>query len=97
MTIKEIEIKSAPIFKKYGVAQAMLFGSYARQEQREGSDVDILIKYAESADKSLFNLLELKHELEDALNIRVDIGTVLKPHVDISKDFIEIYPCLLSR
>jgi len=48
-----------------------LFGSYARQEQRPDSDIDLLVDFSEDAD--LFDLAELKFFLEDLLCHRVDI------------------------
>ncbi len=42
-TMDEIKAKSIPIAKKYGIARLGLFGSYARGEQNEHSDLDFLI------------------------------------------------------
>ena len=41
LSINDIKTKSTPICKNYDVAQAYLFGSYARGEATEDSDVDI--------------------------------------------------------
>ena len=42
-TIEKIREIIIPICKKYGVEKAFLFGSYARGEARENSDVDIRV------------------------------------------------------
>ena len=42
-TIDELREIVAPIARKYGLRAAYLFGSYARNEATENSDVDILI------------------------------------------------------
>lgn len=51
-----------------------IFGSYARQEQQENSDVDILIDYIHSP--SLIKVVELRDFLSDRLGMKVDIVTV---------------------
>lgn len=43
-TIEEIRKKIKPIAEKYGIEKVWLFGSYARGEATEDSDVDLLIK-----------------------------------------------------
>lgn len=56
--------------EKYGIMKLGLFGSVARGEQKEGSDVDI---YMESIPQSLFTMSHLKGELEGFLGCRVDL------------------------
>ena len=43
-TIEEIKNKAIPIAKKYGVKKLSLFGSYARGDADDESDVDFLIE-----------------------------------------------------
>ena len=62
---------SPGIRSKFKVRRIGLFGSYARQEQRPDSDIDLLVDFSEDAD--LFDLVELKFFLEDLLSHRVDI------------------------
>jgi uncharacterized protein len=56
---------------RFKVRRIGLFGSYARQEQRPDSDIDLLVDFSEDAD--LFDLVELKYFLEDHLHHQVDI------------------------
>ena len=44
---EDIEIRVIPILKKYDVQKAALFGSYARGDETEDSDVDILVELNE--------------------------------------------------
>ena len=44
-TIDEITAAVKPIAEKYGIDKVWLFGSYARGEATEKSDVDLLISY----------------------------------------------------
>ena len=48
-----------------------LFGSYVRGEQKEGSDLDILVRFNEGA--SLFDYIGLADFLEKKLQLKVDI------------------------
>jgi len=79
MNIEEIKRKILPILKKYGVKRAGIFGSVARGEEGEESDIDILVEINERM--SLLDFAGLKLELEDTLGRRVDLGeySTIKP------------------
>ena len=55
---------------KYKISNMALFGSYARGENREDSDIDIAI---ETPLSDYFLLYDFKEELEKALHHKVDI------------------------
>jgi len=63
--------------KKYGVREIGVFGSYSRNEQVEGSDVDILV---DLADPIGWDVVDLRDDLEHLLGLRVDL--VLKGGID---------------
>lgn len=48
-----------------------IFGSYARNEQHRGSDVDVLVRFDSGA--TLFDLVALSDYLEDILDVPVDV------------------------
>jgi len=48
-----------------------IFGSYARKEEKAGSDIDILVRFYEGA--TLFDFVGLADFLEERLNVKVDI------------------------
>ena len=50
-----------------------IFGSYARNEQTEGSDIDILVKFKRGI--TLLQLIRLENELSEKLGIKVDLVT----------------------
>ena len=56
---------------KYNVKEIGLFGSYLRGEQKETSDIDVLVDFEEGAD--LFSLVGLAMFLEEKLEIKVDV------------------------
>lgn len=71
MSIEEIKQKALPILKKYGVTKAGVFGSFARNQAKEDSDLDILVEI--NSDLSLLGFVALKQELEDALGRKIDL------------------------
>ena len=73
--------------RKYGVVKIGLFGSYARDEQNDSSDIDIAVEL-EKSKKSLSVLFALKREIEQSLGKSVDIGieSALKP---IVKEYVQ--------
>ena len=56
---------------RYKVKIFGIFGSYVRGEQKEGSDIDILVEFMDDAD--LFDFLGLSLFLEEKLNKKVDV------------------------
>lgn len=56
--------------QEFGVTKIGLFGSYARGEVKEGSDVDIVVELGKA---DLFNLIGIKQILEEAFGSKVDI------------------------
>ena len=78
--IKNIIKKNLPHLKeKYYVSEVGVFGSYAIGEQKEDSDIDILVEF--NGPMTLFKFAGLKNYLEDALKMEVDLVTkkALKP------------------
>ncbi len=72
-TIGQIKDKIIPIAKAYGISQMSLFGSYARGEAKDDSDVDLYIERGRL--KSLLQYFAFIDELESALNCHVDVVT----------------------
>jgi predicted nucleotidyltransferase len=71
LTIDQIKEKALPILKEAGIKRSSLFGSYVRGEQRDDSDVDLLVEYPEHT--SLFDVVALKNRLEETLGKSVDL------------------------
>ena len=95
LTIEEIKKAVAPICERYGVERLSLFGSYARGEADEKSDVDLIVdKYD---DKKLvgFEWGGLFADMEEALGVEVDVlsrrGTRQKFLDKIAKDEVLLY------
>ena len=82
-SMQTIKSTAVPILKRYGITKAFVFGSFAKGEQKNHSDIDFLIEYSPKTKRSLFTLVKLKNELQDALQRDVDIVTenALSPHI----------------
>lgn len=67
--------------QQYGVTKLGIFGSFARNEQREDSDLDILVAFEEVP--GLFQYIELENLISDMLGIKVDLvmEDALKPGI----------------
>ena len=66
----------APVAEKYHLKAVFLFGSYARGDATENSDVDLLVDTAGTSLKSLLSLGALYCDLEAALGKPIDLVTV---------------------
>lgn len=72
-TIEEIRDKTIPIAKEYGVHRVGLFGSYARGEAKDSSDVDLYIDRGKLS--NLLQYFAFINDLENALHCHVDVVT----------------------
>lgn len=78
LDVNQIKSKILPVLKEANVAHASLFGSYVRGEQREDSDVDMLVEIPRGT--GLFGFVGLKHKLEKVLGKKVDLVTYKSIH-----------------
>ena len=73
MSREAIQQTIAEYFKTQPVLKAWLFGSYARGEETEDSDVDLLVKFDRSLPIGLFAYIRMHRELEERLGRKVDL------------------------
>ena len=77
------------------VVKAYVFGSYARGENGNGSDIDILVTFDKNAKVSLMDHVSMSYDLKDLLGMEVDLvteGTLLPRVAEAAeKDKILIY------
>lgn len=72
-SIEQIAELVKPIAEKYQVSEVYLYGSYAREEATEDSDIDIVYKREGSTVHGLLRMSAFKIDLEHALDKKVDI------------------------
>jgi uncharacterized protein len=63
----------AAFCKRWQVVEFSLFGSVLRDDFRPDSDVDVLVTFSEGAQISLFDLVQMKLELEEIFHRPVDV------------------------
>jgi predicted nucleotidyltransferase/plasmid maintenance system antidote protein VapI len=77
------------------IERAWLFGSYARQDDTEESDIDVLIDVPEENTFTLFDIAEVQEKLRQLTNRRIDVVMLraLRPQVKerIQQDLKLIY------
>lgn len=99
LSISTIKERITPICKAYGVEKVFLFGSYARGEATEASDVDLRIEKGKI--KDLFTLSGFRLDVMDILKNKVDILIGLpnskKFKKNLSKDEVLIYATKWKR
>ncbi len=93
LSIDEIQRRITPICVRYGVKALYLFGSYARGEATEKSDMDFRIERGGIED--LFTLSAFRMELVEALGCSVDIVSTL-PNINrfvenLKRDEVKLY------
>ncbi len=73
---------NTPRIRALGVLRIGLFGSFTRDQQNEGSDVDLIVEF-EPERKSFDSFIQLSFFLEELLGRRVDLVTTqaLSPYI----------------
>lgn len=69
--------------EKYHVKEIGVFGSYVRGEQKDESDIDILIEFEPDARISLLDFIGIEDYISDLLSAKVDLveKSALKPRI----------------
>ena len=79
--------------KGFDPVKVGIFGSFARGDNKKGSDIDILVEFKEAL--SLLTLIKLENDLSETLGVRVDLittGALKNKRIkkSIKKDLISI-------
>ena len=70
---RELFEKISSFLKKEGATKVAIFGSYAREEERPESDIDVLVEFPET--KGLLTMVRIERELSEFLGVKVDLLT----------------------
>jgi predicted nucleotidyltransferase len=72
-TLSILRTHWAQLREQFGVRSLSIFGSVARNEATEASDVDLLAEF--DCPTGFFELERLQHYLQDLLGCKVDVST----------------------
>ena len=87
--------KLVAIAKRHRIAYLALWGSPAQKEAQSGNDVELYIRFGRRI--GVFEMLGIKHEMEHALGLNVDLiaEEIVDPdqlaHVRVAKDLVVLY------
>lgn len=86
-------VKVDDICNKYKINYLGMFGSMARGDQNDNSDVDLLAKFKSNNKVGLFELDQIQREFERRYGRKVDLVTKINKYIepDIMKDLVTIY------
>jgi uncharacterized protein len=95
LSVEEIQIlireRKDEIKKEFRAEIVGIFGSYARGEEKEESDIDILVRFREGA--TLLHLTGLGFYLEDLFGVHVDVVSERALHPMMRDDLLrELVP-----
>lgn len=91
MVLKEFQNTLNPIFQKHDISIAFIFGSYAKGQARNDSDIDIGVVFEKKYSPAVFfqkeialsaNISEILHiDTVDLINLKTVVSPVLKHNV----------------
>ena len=74
------------LWEKYKIKGIKIFGSYVKGEQKESSDIDIIVDFSPSP--TFIEFMRIQEELEEILGVKVDLLTeesispFIKPYIN---------------
>lgn len=79
--IRDRRVAMLAIAKEHGAVSVRIFGSYARGEEKQLSDIDLIVEMEPG--RSLVDIIAIKHDLEDLVHKKVDVVTenALSPYI----------------
>ncbi|WP_449455643.1 nucleotidyltransferase family protein [Streptococcus suis] len=95
-TIEEIKEKVQPIAEKYHLSKVYLFGSYARNEADEESDIDLMVSTAGPVAQG-FGFFGLYDEFEDVFGKEVDLISQDSISNATNLSALEVYASILEE
>ena len=94
MNTEEVKQKITPVLRRYNVISASVFGSVARGEAGQESDVDLVVRIGRLP-LGIWGFIAFKEDLEHALQKKVDVisepALSLKLKKKIQRDLTLIY------
>lgn len=95
--LREVAEKVVPVLVPLGVKRIAIFGSFARREETQESDIDILVEFEEPRKQplGLLTWVRLERELSERLGRKVDLvsysGLRASLRAQIEAEMVAIY------
>jgi predicted nucleotidyltransferase len=96
-TIEELKKRIEPVARKYRLPAVYLFGSYARGDATDASDVDILVDKTGTELRGLFAMGGLYNDLSEAVGKEIDLVTTGALEQESTKERIPWFSENLER
>lgn len=87
LILQKLSVLKAQFAAHYHITSLALFGSMARGEATEKSDVDLLIDFSQTPD--LLTFIELEEKLKSALGKNVDLVPKRKLRAELSQNILQ--------
>src|SRR3990167_4380481 len=84
--LEKIRSQKRDLQKKYAIKKIGLFGSFAKNAQKENSDIDIVVQLEK---QDLFQIIGIKQDLEEELHRTVDVISYREKMNPFLKDRID--------
>ena len=85
--LQQLSVLKRQFANNYHIVSLALFGSMARGEATEKSDIDILVDFSQTPD--LLTFIELEEKLKSALGKNVDLVPKRKLRVELSQRILQ--------
>lgn len=92
LTSKEIYKKinmNKKLLEEFNVSSLSLFGSYAKNQQTEKSDIDFLIFFKSKPETSMFDIVRLENKMKKIFNKKIHISFPNKKYINKNKAFFK--------
>jgi uncharacterized protein len=87
LILQKLSALKAQLVQNYHVTSLALFGSMARDEGTEKSDIDVLVDFSQTPD--LLTFIELEEKLKSALGKNVDLVPKRKLRAELSQNILK--------
>lgn len=92
-----VEILSKCLEDDGRIKNAWIFGSFARGDDHQESDIDLLVEEIPDVKFNYFDLADLKYKLEEKLNRKVDLGFVSSVKKKVSENILNDIKLVYER
>ncbi len=89
VSIEQVRETIEPLVNQFGIAKVGIFGSYARREASDCSDLDILITFNKEKEMDLIEFIHLQNIISDKLSIPIDLVEEEYLNKDFASDVLQ--------